>query len=242
MRFIVSPDVRSSSDRDGSTILHITSDKVFRIVGVGSAVWEMLAAGKDGISRSRIVDQLTSQFGNVPRRQIVADVERLLDSFRRKRLIEVRKHGYDSSHDSAGSGLWLCAPLITRFLVDINFKSAAAFLGLATVDLLLRFVSFTSLYNLVKHWPVHPSRAGPSPVSEGVEAVTKAMVWYPKRAMCLQRSAVTTCVLRSSGINAQMIIGCQKVPFLMHAWVEVDGKVVDEKPRVQLIHQVLDRC
>jgi hypothetical protein len=60
--------------------------------------------------------------------------------------------------------------------------------------------------------------------------------------MCLQRSAVMVFLLRSSGVNAKLVIGCQKLPFLMHAWVEVDGEVVDEKPRVQRIHQVLERC
>jgi hypothetical protein len=241
MRFIVSPDVRSSSDKDGSTILHITSDKVFRIVGVGSAVWEMLVAAKDGISPSRIVDRLSSEFGKVSRRQINSDVESLLASFRQKRLIQPREDSRGSSQESCDSRLLFYAPRITTFLLSINLKSEAAFLGLATVDLVLKFVSFTALYNLVKRWPVN-ERSAPSAVPDAIEAVTRAMIWYPKRAMCLQRSAVTTCLLRSSGINAQMIIGCQKVPFLMHAWVEIDGEVVDEKPRVQQIHQVLDRC
>ena len=68
------------------------------------------------------------------------------------------------------------------------------------------------------------------------------MTWYPKQAMCLQRSAVTTCLLRSAGVQAEMIIGCQRLPFLAHAWVEVDGEVINDKAQVQLTHAVLDRC
>lgn len=243
--FIVAPDVRSSSDKDGTTILHITRDKVFRIVGVGSAVWEMLAGSKKGISPLRIVDQLTSEFEAVPRRQITTDVERLLNNFQQKQLIQVRKnlrHLKKSSDKTDSSWLVLPAALITALLLKGKFKTEAAFLGLATVDFFLKFVSFTALYQFVKHWPVNESGPGPSAVNDIIESVTRAMTWYPKRAMCLQRSAVTVCLLRSSGINAQLIIGCQKLPFLMHAWVEVDGEVVGEKPRVQRIHQVLDWC
>jgi hypothetical protein len=243
--FLVSTNVRSSSDKDGTTILHITRDKVFRIVGVGSAVWEMLARSKQGISRSRIVDQLSSEFETVPRAQITIDVKRLLNNFQQKQLIEVSKNRshVKPSHDmSAGYWLLLHAPSITALLVSRNFKSEAAFIGLATVDFLLKCVSFTALYQLVKQWPVSVSAPGPSAVDDIIEGVRKAMTWYPKRAMCLQRSVVTVCLLRASGINAQLIIGCQKLPFLMHAWVEVDGEVVDEKQRVQQIHQVLDRC
>jgi hypothetical protein len=75
-----------------------------------------------------------------------------------------------------------------------------------------------------------------------MQEVTRAMTWYPKQAMCLQRSAVLACLLRANGIYAQMVIGCQKLPFLAHAWVEVDDQVVNDAKSVQETHKVLDRC
>src|SRR5215510_2943017 len=108
--FIVSPDVRSSSDQDGTTILHITCDKVFRIVGVGSAVWELLAGSKDGIRPMRIVEELTSEFETVSSRQIAADVEKLLNDFQQKQLIQVSsniRHFKKSPETLASS--WLFA-------------------------------------------------------------------------------------------------------------------------------------
>jgi hypothetical protein len=60
--------------------------------------------------------------------------------------------------------------------------------------------------------------------------------------LCLQRSAATTCLLRSHGVRALLVIGAQRIPFRAHAWVEVDGQVVNDKPYMHEIYAVLDRC
>ena len=73
-------------------------------------------------------------------------------------------------------------------------------------------------------------------------AVDLACIWYWKEALCLQRSAATSCLLKSHGIFAQMVIGAQQLPFKAHAWVEVDGRVVNDKPYVPEMYTVLDRC
>ena len=64
-------------------------------------------------------------------------------------------------------------------------------------------------------------------------AVNSAMMWYPKQVLCLQRSVVTTCLLRSHGVQAHMVMGAQRTPFKAHAWVEVDGRAINEKTDVQ---------
>jgi len=39
-----------------------------------------------------------------------------------------------------------------------------------------------------------------------------------------------------------MILGAQQMPFKAHAWVEVDGRVVNDKPYMREMYPVLDRC
>jgi hypothetical protein len=39
-----------------------------------------------------------------------------------------------------------------------------------------------------------------------------------------------------------MVIGAQLMPFRAHAWVEVDGRVVNDKPYAAEVYTVLDRC
>lgn len=66
--------------------------------------------------------------------------------------------------------------------------------------------------------------------------------WYPKQALCLQRSFVTTYLLRKHGIAAQMVLGAQKLPFKAHAWVEVDGRAINERSNAQATYAIWDRC
>ena len=73
-------------------------------------------------------------------------------------------------------------------------------------------------------------------------AVDMACIWYWKEALCLQRSAATACLLKQYGVAAQMMIGAQQMPFKAHAWVEVDGRVVNDKPYIREMYAILERC
>lgn len=73
-------------------------------------------------------------------------------------------------------------------------------------------------------------------------SIDEACVWYVKRVHCLQRSTVTTWMLRDRGIRAELVIGYRPVPVDSHAWVEVDGAVVNDRPQYQKFYQVLERC
>ena len=74
-----------------------------------------------------------------------------------------------------------------------------------------------------------------------VWAVDEACVWYVKRAACLQRSFVAARLLRRRGFAAEMVIGCRPLPFESHAWVELDGRVINDLPQYQRAFAVLNR-
>lgn len=73
-------------------------------------------------------------------------------------------------------------------------------------------------------------------------AVDYACVLYFKHVLCLQHSCATTLLLRRHGWKAEMVIGAQTVPLASHAWVEIGGAVVNDKPYMTEIYQVLERC
>ena len=84
----------------------------------------------------------------------------------------------------------------------------------------------------------HRSRMAPEDI---VWSVDEACVWYVKGAACLQRSVVATWLLRRHGFAAEMVIGCRSLPFESHAWVEIDGRVVNDLPQYQRAFTVLNR-
>jgi len=108
-------------------------------------------------------------------------------------------------------------------------------------ELLFLGRDFARLCRFVKRWKVSDRSEEIDAVGRVCHAVNYACVWYPKRVLCLQRSAVTTCLLRSCGIPAEMVMGAQKLPFKAHAWTEVDGRPINERRDVLRIYGVWER-
>ena len=73
------------------------------------------------------------------------------------------------------------------------------------------------------------------------DAMNWALSLYWKRVLCLQRSLATARLLRSCGLDASVVIGCRPEPFTSHAWVEIDGRVVNDSPGYQKLLCVLER-
>ena len=124
----------------------------------------------------------------------------------------------------------------------MRFLSLKAYGKLILFDLYLARGNFEALYDKVRHCPVSKDRAAPDAAARICSAMDMACIWYWKEARCLQRSAATACLLKQYGVRAQMIIGAQQLPFKAHAWVEVDGRVVNDKPYMREMYGVLDQC
>lgn len=118
--------------------------------------------------------------------------------------------------------------------------TARAWIGLIAFDLVV-LAGFASAYRWVRRAPVR-ARSGAQPGTEDIVwAVDEACVWYLKRAACLQRSSVATRLLRRHGWPAELVIGYRPTPFESHAWVEVSGIVVNDRPQYQKVFAVLER-
>lgn len=124
----------------------------------------------------------------------------------------------------------------------ILFLVLKAYLNLIWFDLYLARGNFVALYDRVRNYPLGKMVPAPDAVERVCSAVDMACIWYWKEALCLQRSAATSCLLKNHGILAQMVIGVQHLPFKAHAWVEVDGRVVNDKPYLPELYATLDRC
>jgi len=117
-----------------------------------------------------------------------------------------------------------------------------ALFALLVYDMLGLGRNFGRMHKLVINWRVSKRKPPQDTVEQVSRAVNYACIWYPKSVLCLQRSAVTTCLLRSYGVHAQMVMGAQKVPFKAHAWSEVNGRAINEPRDVQKIYGVWERC
>jgi len=117
-----------------------------------------------------------------------------------------------------------------------------AYLRLILFDLFWGRKDFGALYEEVRSYPCRKAIRNGVTVAVVCSAVDAACLWYWKEVLCLQYAVVTTLLLRDNGVQAELVVGVQQVPFKAHAWVEVEGRVVSDKPYVKEIYTVLDRC
>ncbi len=124
----------------------------------------------------------------------------------------------------------------------MRFLFWKALAGLFAYDLVGFGRKFARMHRFVCSRRVTSRTASPDAVDRVCDAVNYACVVYPKAVLCLQRAAVTTCLLRTRGVSAEMVLGAQKMPFKAHAWTEVNGQPVNERREVQKIYSVWERC
>jgi hypothetical protein len=117
-----------------------------------------------------------------------------------------------------------------------------AYAMLVYFDVYLLRGNFRALHNKVRGAPVLGTAPSPCTAKRICSAVDVACIWYPRPVRCLQRSAATACLLKRHGVPAQLVIGAQQLPFKAHAWVEVEGQVVNDLTYVREMYAVIDRC
>jgi Transglutaminase-like superfamily len=116
-----------------------------------------------------------------------------------------------------------------------------AYLKLIYFDVYLARGNFSALYDRVRSYPTGKKAKAADAIERICSAVDMACIWYWKEVLCLQRSATAACLLKKYGVPAQMVIGAQQMPFRSHAWVEVAGQVVNDKPYTPEMYAVIDR-
>jgi hypothetical protein len=123
-----------------------------------------------------------------------------------------------------------------------RYLMARAFMKLLLHDAYMRRHTFADLHRHVRELPTLNVPYGQQVAREITNAVDIACAFYPRQVLCLQRSVVLVKLLRSYGVNAQMIIGAKRMPFSAHAWVEHNGAVINDRTVRRDQFLVLEIC
>lgn len=120
------------------------------------------------------------------------------------------------------------------------FKS---WLTLLSVNATMRFGGFKALHRAVLKERVSQLRTRSGCSREDVcRAVDVACVFYFRQVSPLEWSAAATLVLRRHGWPAELVLGAQIFPHETYAWVEIEGRIVNDQPNLLDVYQVLERC
>jgi hypothetical protein len=105
-----------------------------------------------------------------------------------------------------------------------------AWFELALYDGRITRGGFRAIHRRLAKQCVAKRRAQSHTVAALCDAVNLSACFYFKPVRCLQRAVVTTRLLRKHGIAADLVIAYRPSPFFSHAWVEVDGQIVNDSP------------
>ncbi|HYN77928.1 MAG TPA: lasso peptide biosynthesis B2 protein [Lamprocystis sp. (in: g-proteobacteria)] len=109
-------------------------------------------------------------------------------------------------------------------------------LRLTAVELSLRWFGVGSTQCWLLSRPTLPPVAGePAVWAADLTWVVAAVArWSPLRPACLSRSLTLWSLLREAGIRSRVCLGARQGPagLLAHAWVELDGRVLNDNPSV----------
>lgn len=249
-------------------MLSIAEDRICKLNGVGALTWMVLENIQGSFTLDEIVFALEEEFESinaegelyyeVPREQLRADTARFLKTMASMGLLqqwrdsdgrELYSIKYDVSATTSSPAKVVDDSQVLNICEEteenIRFskrETFSAFLGLLAFDLLLKFVGFQSLIKKVEQWPTAEPRTTDSEICRRVRGmVDRAQMYYPKKAMCLQHSAVVTCLLRRRGVPAEMVLAAQEFPPKAHAWAEVMNQVVSDSPNVKTRYRELRR-
>lgn len=230
--------VREIETKDGAVLLDIQGGQCLSMNCLGSSIWQSIRVRH---SREEILARLAEEYPGVSREQIIADLARFIDQLT---ALGVLLHNGENagSSDQPRIARWLTSwHFQPQFLVGrLLFWKALSYL--LFFDLFGFHANFARTHTLIEQWEVRPIAHSKDVLEKVTRAVAYACIWYPKRVLCLQRSAVLTCLLRSCGISAQFVVGAQKCPFKAHAWTEVDGRAINELRDVRQAYLIWDRC
>ncbi|HET6979419.1 MAG TPA: lasso peptide biosynthesis B2 protein [Pyrinomonadaceae bacterium] len=259
---------RAQRHKDGSVLLSIADDRVCKLNCVGALTWMILEENPTGLRVDDVVRELSDQFAainaegelryEVSHEQLHDDTAQFLKKISAMNLLRIEtdprgQHFYHISEGVSGTtsstvnvadeqeATTQTGPVPGDIRLS-KLETFAAFVGLLCFDLLLKSRGFQALIERVEHWPTKNPRTTDPEVCRRVRAmVDRAQMYYPKKATCLQHSAVVTCLLRQRGVPAEMILAAQEFPPRGHAWVEVEGRVVNDSQVVKKSHRVLKR-
>ena len=253
--------------KDGSVLLSVADDRICKLNGVGALTWMILEESPDGLSVDEIASKLSRQFAainaegellyEVSLEQLRQDTARFLRRMSDMKLLQRAdansreiffiRDGVSGTTSAVRSPTSAVGPNAAAVADNEEMKPSrretlTAFVALAAFDLLLGIAGFQSLIKRVERWPTSQPLTNDARLCRHVRAmVDRAQMYYPKKAMCLQHSAVVTCLLRRRGVPAEMVLAAQEFPPKGHAWTEVEGEVINDSQHVKTKYLELRR-
>jgi hypothetical protein len=250
----VVPAANCSSDSEVGSILISPGGRIVKLNGVGTRIWKLLESRRP--SRGLTLSEVVKSFepGNCPA-EFKNEIQSFLNNLVAKDLLKTASAAngdfqFFINDAVIWSGRQLDHPFTTsetktrkpRHFKSETLQTLQALFWLVVYAGLVRAQGFAAVGQLTKslvRWSEVKTASDEKACLEVCAAVDRAQVYLFRQALCLQRSVVTSRLLRERGVAAQVVIAAHMMPFKSHAWVEVNGVVVNDSQNVQRYYDVI---
>lgn len=120
--------------------------------------------------------------------------------------------------------------------VSLNLQVLNALMTLIKVNFYIKFKGLYSTIQLIKKSRKSHSKyiiPQAQELRDLANVVNKACLIYPTRTKCLEWAMIFVLLALKRKWKCNLEIGVQNYPFMAHAWVECDGKVVMDSPELR---------
>jgi hypothetical protein len=226
-------------------ILDMNSGKYFAFDKVGSYLWNLLDDALDG---DQIASSLAARY-HLDSERATQDVQAFLSKLTLMKLIEPKldkaAESDSSTESQSGRKGWTdksIADSHQRHLESFirvqtrwrSFLSVDAYLTLILTDLGLTTLGLQGMWRrFTKSRQKHSSTRNPDTVTNLASIALSAFKWYRPGIACMHRAFAAYWFLRRHRIPAELCLGVKTCPFSSHAWVEFQGRVLDDSPDVK---------
>jgi hypothetical protein len=215
-----------STEHEGSTVLLDLRRQVYLgLDEVGTAIWRGI---EQGSTCAEIEGSLQAEYDADPA-VLRRDTQLFLDDLLSRGLAVPSSAG--ASHRAgpakATGRSRNSNPRVPGVLV--------CFFTILVMDLLPRVLGFRRAFQVtgVLSPPESPG-LDRALVDATAHRVALAAAFYPRRALCLEQSLALCLLLQRRSVAARFRLGVQARPFYAHAWVDIDGRAVNERTELTL--------
>jgi len=232
---------------DGMVLYSSESQSLYRLNGTAAYIWFLLRGHSDALNTEQIHAALQLE----AKRLRLAGADSFSFAETKDMVQQLVQLGLVDCSDQAeakarcsttrfASTEQAFSTKISEQRIAVRTVVRVVFLFVA-IDIYLKLAGFNSFLTRIRAYPTQLCEPR-SAINVCIAALAHAQVYYPKKEMCLQRSAALTLLLRDQGYSAQMVVGVQPYPAKAHAWVELDDQVIGDSVRLKSNYHELFRA
>jgi hypothetical protein len=238
--FEMPPHIFAGEGGSGIILLDLKKNSYIKLAGKEKDFFCQFLEGEFFIEEGKVKPHSSFYKTNIQGKSYadIKDLKKYLDFFIEKEWLSFSKNNnrkniinLSAMKDNLKDRQWRIQK-IPSFSKTSKFLIIKAFVALCHVNYILAKHGIYGLLDyLEKRRKIQSKDFTPNSYNQAMSlshALNLACLFFPKKITCLPWAGTMASLLLTHGISFTFVIGIQDKPFFAHAWIESEGKVVND--------------